>query len=351
MPAPIRDTDYSYPTYPEVYGGSIWVSHDHGATFTKGAYQFSDPVISIARDPFLDRVLYAGTAFTGVFRSEDAGATWEVASEGLFNRGAAAGLINAGPVSSLVADPARPGYVYAATAYGVFRSTDGARTWQSFSNGLSPLATDTLVISPDGAKLHAGTNGGGVFERDLAADLKLPCVPSSTRLCLIGARYAVDLYAFPGAGGGPGAARALGDRSGSFALPRVTGSSELPEVVVKMLPEGSLGGPREGAPVFYASLTTVPYSLIVTDTTRGTSKIYSSRSDAPLCGAADLAFGGSAAAGRRAAAGSSESEARRRFSAGVSPSLSRRVGPSPEPSRVRSPSPPAIPTRSSACPK
>ena len=279
------DVDY---TYAEAFGGSIWVSHDHGTTFTKGA-ELPDPVISMARDTFQDRVLYAGTGFSGAFRSEDAGATWEMASEGLANPGAGAGLINAGPVSSLVADPVRPDYVYAATPYGVFRSTDGARTWQSFSNGLSPLTTDTLVISPDGTKLHAGTNGGGVFELDLAAaDRSSPCLPNASRLCLVGSRYAVDLIATRPGGGRwmPGAARSLGDRAGYFSLPFATGDADLPEVVVKMLAEGAIGS--SDAPVFYSSLTTLPYFLTVTDTLTGVRRSYASNPDGPLCGGADI---------------------------------------------------------------
>jgi hypothetical protein len=296
------DVDYDYG---EIYGGSIFVSNDHGATFTKASTQFGNPVNAIVADPFLDSVVYAGGQ--GVFRSTDGGASWTASTTGLNPPNSPFLVAPDLGVLRIVADPVRPGTLYCSTTYDLFRSTDGGQTWETFSDGLEPLEVVELAISSDGTKLHAGTAGGGVFERDLAADLALPCVPSSTRLCLIGARYAIDLYAaLPGGGGSPGAARALGDRAGSFAFPRVTGSSELPEVVVKMLPGGSLGGPGEGAPVFYASLTTLPYSLIVTDTTSGTRKIYSSHPDAPLCGGADLSFGGSAAtAGERTAAGSS----------------------------------------------
>jgi hypothetical protein len=49
----------------------------------------------------------------------------------------------------------------------VYRTIDGAQTWQLFSSGLGSLQTQPLVISPDGRWLHAGTIGGGVFELDL----------------------------------------------------------------------------------------------------------------------------------------------------------------------------------------
>jgi photosystem II stability/assembly factor-like uncharacterized protein len=278
------DSDYGYGTL----GGSIFVSRDHGATFTKGAYEFPDAVLSIARDPFQDETLYAGTEAAGVFRSEDAGATWEGASEGLPSP-EPGGFILYSPVFQLVADPVRPGYLYGATQGGVFRTTDGARTWQAFSDGLAPQATEALVVSPDGRRLYAGTIGGGVFELDLEVRVaSSPCSPSPSRLCLVGGRYAVDLIAtLPGSSAWtPGAARPLGDRSGYFGLPFATNDPDLPEVVVKMLAEGELGS--AAAPVFYSSLTTLPYYLTVTDTLTGERRSYASTPGSPLCGGVDI---------------------------------------------------------------
>jgi photosystem II stability/assembly factor-like uncharacterized protein len=283
--------DVSYDYY-GVEGGSIWVSHDHGASFTKGAFNFPDIVLALAEDPFDDGVLYAASGNAGALRSADGGATWENASLGLPYRdsGPYAKLLSLySPVLQLVADPVRPGRLYCATLRGVFRTIDGARTWQPFSNGLTSLQTEELVISPDGRRLYAGTAGGGVFELDLIPSF--PCVPNATRLCLLGNRYAVDLLASrPGESQYvPGAARPLNDRAGYFGLPFATGDPDLPEVVVKMLGEGTFGA--AGAPVFYSSLTTLPYSLTVTDTVTGEQQFYASHPGAPLCGGVDTAFG------------------------------------------------------------
>ncbi len=279
------DVDFSYP---QSYDGSIFVSHDDGASFTKNSHEFGGAVYAITADPFQDGVLYAGA--DGVYRSTDGGATWASARQGLPNPAAFAGLILYSQVLQIVADPVHSGVLYCATLDGVFRSADGAQTWQPFSNGLAPLQTDALVISPDGRRLYAGTAGVGVFELDLQADAPASaCAPSSSRLCLVGNRYAVDLVAtLPGSSGWvPGVARLLGDRSGYFALPFATGNPDLPEVVVKMLPEGTFGA--SGPPIFYSSLTTLPYVLTVTDTATGQTESYTSKADAPFCGGFHIA--------------------------------------------------------------
>ncbi len=273
--------------YYGVEGGSIWVSQDHGETFTKDAWEFPNPVNTLARDPFQDGVLFAGTSFSGVYRSADFGATWASASEGLA-RGPY-GIVS--PILQLVADPVRPDYLYCSNYDGVFRTVDGARTWQSLSDGLPSQVTGRLVISPDGGRLYAGTAGGGVFQLDLAAGAPpTSCVASATRLCLVGNRYAVDLIdTLPGTGAWtPGSAQSLTDRAGYFSFPAVTGKPDLPEVVVKMLPDGAFG--LSGAPLFYASLTTLPYHLTVTDTLTGRSESHDGDSSEPLCGGTSLAF-------------------------------------------------------------
>ena len=270
------DLGLSYGTYGHMTrkGGSIFISHDNGATFTRSDIDFRSRVESIVADPFIDAVLYL-SAGRRVFRSHDAGATW--AAHGVGNRVS----------DQIVADPVRPGRLYGSGDPGVFRSEDWAQTWQDFSEGLPNISTGPLAISPDGRWLYAGTDAAGVYSRDLGA---LPCAVSATRLCLAGNRYAVDLYA--GRRGEPpstpGAARTLADRSGYFSLPFVTGDAELPEVVVKVLGEGALG--LDGNPVFYSSLTTLPYRLLVTDTHTGAMQAYQSDAAQPLCGAVDVAF-------------------------------------------------------------
>lgn len=274
-----------HPEWGSGIGGSIFVSRDGGATFAKGSFDFGNPVIAILADPTQDGGLYVATSYSNrIFRSVDNGAHWVA-------RGDPEPWI--GSIRSLVVDPVRRDRLYAATAFGVYRSVDGARTWLPFSLGLSPLPVHPLAITSDGRWLHVGTRGGGAFSFDLLASQD-SCAPSPSRLCLLENRYAVELSAQNREGETrSGVAHALSGGSGYFALDFITGDPELPEVVIKMLPNGTFGW---GAPVFYTSLTTRPFTLRITDTLTGQIEEYRNDAAAPLCGGADIAFGDAPAA-------------------------------------------------------
>jgi photosystem II stability/assembly factor-like uncharacterized protein len=270
---------------PYLLGGRLFTSTDSGATLRQGTFRFESPVTALAVDPFREGVVYAGVADTLVYTGTGYGSAWEITSYGL-------PLYSY--VTAVVADPVRPGHLYAGTSYGVYRSTDFAANWLPFTDGLF-YGVETLVITPDGRRLHAGTRSAGVFELDLEARPQIPCAPEPTRLCLTGGRYSVELL-----GGRRGefpsrlaTAHPVGDRAGYFGFPFATGDANLPEIVVKMPGEGALG--INGSLIFYSSLTTLPYMLIVTDTATGDVRVYRN-GEKPLCGAVDVAFDAAAPA-------------------------------------------------------
>ena len=115
-------------------------------------------VWALAVDPQDSSILYAGTQATGVFKSTDGGATWNLANGG----GVVGGFVFLG---ALAIDPVTPSTVYAAKSDGVFVTVNGAATWTPFNEGLTCLRIADLVIAPsDPLKLYAGTFGGGVFD-------------------------------------------------------------------------------------------------------------------------------------------------------------------------------------------
>jgi photosystem II stability/assembly factor-like uncharacterized protein len=142
----------------------VTVSHDGGDTWTdgRGIPTQSDP-FAIAFDPRRPSIMYTALGTGGVYRSDNAGASWRRVSAGL----------------RLTATPAlaidRHGTLYIGgyqpdARGGVFRSTDGGRTWTDLTDGMTTTWVSTLALSPTGV-LYAGTtaygreSGGGVFVR------------------------------------------------------------------------------------------------------------------------------------------------------------------------------------------
>lgn len=99
--------------------GSLWRSADSGGNWTQ-VVLVSDAADSPIREPeafhlttLQDGTLLAGTNY-GVYRSDDAGLTWEHHSAGLQT-----------PHINIVAEDPQDGTLYAGTSAGVYRSNDG----------------------------------------------------------------------------------------------------------------------------------------------------------------------------------------------------------------------------------
>lgn len=106
---------------------------------------------TIAVDPSSPSTIYVGTASSGVFKSEDSGATWQAARAGLES-------LN---IQVLAIDPVTTNNLYAGTATGgMFRSRDGGVSWTAINNGLENLGVYSIAIHPqDPARVYAGTFG------------------------------------------------------------------------------------------------------------------------------------------------------------------------------------------------
>ena len=77
-------------------------------------------------DPKQPQRVYA--ASSGLYRSDDAGETWQAANTGL----------GAGGLVALALDPRQPQRLYAATPAGaLYISEDGATTWQALASATS----------------------------------------------------------------------------------------------------------------------------------------------------------------------------------------------------------------------
>jgi photosystem II stability/assembly factor-like uncharacterized protein len=121
--------------------GGVWKTVNAGSTWVPvtDAVQLVRGITSLGVAQSEPNVVYAGTGSifgsnygSGVWKSTDAGAHWQTA-----------GLQEAGAIAWLLVDPQNPNLVLAATrgidhrrggARGVFRSTDGGRTWTAVLN-------------------------------------------------------------------------------------------------------------------------------------------------------------------------------------------------------------------------
>lgn len=141
----------------------LFKSNDGGATWSRMALTQS-AVKLIAIDPSNPRTLYAvveghysqPNGFQGLFKSLDGGATWTAVNSGL-ERLIGTRLITA---TALIADRSNPQVLYlGASGAGVFQSLDGGATWHSLNDGLASLQIRDLSIGVSGY-LYAATAGG-----------------------------------------------------------------------------------------------------------------------------------------------------------------------------------------------
>ncbi|MEO8432265.1 MAG: hypothetical protein ABI592_12200 [Acidobacteriota bacterium] len=129
-------------------------------------------VQALAIDSSNPSVVYAGTRGAGVFKSTDGGTNWVAANSSL----------GSFDVRGLAVSPASPGTVVAATASGVFRSTDAAGSW-SPAGGLSTSSSSILVDPTAPSVMYAGADGlfttSGVFK---STDSGATWAPANTGL-------------------------------------------------------------------------------------------------------------------------------------------------------------------------
>jgi len=137
----------------------LFYADDAGETLGSATWTKSLPVS--AQMPALVAVdretIYVGTETQGLYRSTDAGRTWEPANAGL---GLAAGQMVR--ISALQADPSEPDVLYAAVDYivggtqlytsaaGTFVTLDGGEQWQMLAGPTFPDANSaaSLMVTP-----------------------------------------------------------------------------------------------------------------------------------------------------------------------------------------------------------
>lgn len=163
--------------FKSVDGGLSWSHSSNGLPRLGGAGSSHWDVLSIAIAPSNGNRLYATAidfngSFSGrVYRSDDAGANWVRADSGIAGADVRALLVDPADVSGDTVFAGAGGT--AANPGGVYRSIDAGLTWNSYSIGLQADAALALAIPQRGVgdpfRLFAGTVSG-VWEFTEAVD-------------------------------------------------------------------------------------------------------------------------------------------------------------------------------------
>ena len=133
---------------------SVFKSVDAATNWGNDNYGLTWSITHLVIDPTQPLKLYAGAA-TGMFRSTDGGKTWSPINNGLTARF----------VLALVIDPLTPTTLYVAISdgfgkggEGVYKSTDSGNSWSLRRNGMTSANVGSLVIDPvTPTTLYAGT--------------------------------------------------------------------------------------------------------------------------------------------------------------------------------------------------
>jgi hypothetical protein len=136
--------------------GKVQVSTNQGVAWTDitaGLPNRSITSLTVSRtDPATAFVTVSGFGTGHVFKTTNTGGTWTDISGNLPNI----------PTNCLLIDPQNANTLYVGTDIGVFNSTVGGTTWNSFNNGMPPVVVMRLVNS--GNTIQAGTYGRGAYQ-------------------------------------------------------------------------------------------------------------------------------------------------------------------------------------------
>lgn len=168
-------TIYAAGWRPDREDGGLWISHDAGRTWKESPGLHGQSIRAFIQSPSDPKTLFAGT-LEGVFRSTDAGATWQQISP--------VGDREIHEVESLAVDPANPEIVYAGTWHLPWKTVNGGKTWRHIDRGLI-VDSDvfSMIVDPDRSRTMYLSACSGIYKSEDAGlqFRKINGIPSSAR--------------------------------------------------------------------------------------------------------------------------------------------------------------------------
>ncbi len=156
-------------------GGDIFRSTDGGLTWHPLPGIHGRSVRALAMAPSDPRVLVAG-ALEGVYRSRDAGQTWQRISP--------AGHAEIKNIASLAIDPRDPEVIYAGTWHLPWKTTDGGGAWRSIKQGIiDDSDVFSLIIDRSDPAVVYASACSGIYRSQSAGESfrKVQGIPYSAR--------------------------------------------------------------------------------------------------------------------------------------------------------------------------
>ncbi len=155
--------------------GDVFLSKDGGKHWKALEGMHGKSVRALALAPSDHHILLAGTR-DGVYRSNDAGATWQRISPEHHPD-----LRN---FESIAIDPKDPNVVYAGTWHLPWKTTDGGRTWHNIKKGvIDDSDVFSIIISHDNPNTVYASACSGIYRSDDAGELfhKVQGIPNTAR--------------------------------------------------------------------------------------------------------------------------------------------------------------------------
>jgi photosystem II stability/assembly factor-like uncharacterized protein len=173
-------------------GGGLWISRDGGRDWKDVDGLRGQSIRAFAQAPSNPKVLFAGS-LDGVFRSDDAGASWTLISPPESKE--------IHEIESLAVDPANPDIVYAGTWHLPWKTEDGGKNWKNIKEGVIE-DSDVFSIIVDPAKpssvflsacsgIYKSENGGKLFHKVQG----IPADARRTRVLMQDPNHAEVVYA------------------------------------------------------------------------------------------------------------------------------------------------------------
>jgi len=139
----------------------LFSTSDNGKTWQHYGWKYTK-CFSVSIAKLNNKEIFYLSCGNGVLKSPDQGKNW-IISTGW----------NITECLKTAIDPINPHIVYDATAYGIFKTTDGGKTWKEKNQGLISTFTPTVVIDREDhnilfcateAGVHRSLNGGDLWE-------------------------------------------------------------------------------------------------------------------------------------------------------------------------------------------